>query len=396
MNATSVSCLLADDQQAPPKNKLATSKPRAYVGKLLVGVRPKMMVEPSGDPSSSTSSQTASSSPLHPPSSVDAPAPAAAAAPPPAPVPGAVVAAVLDATSILKSPEADGRHLQEQPSEADFVHSMTFANQHRETWGEDAVLNDDFGTCECDECQWIAGGRGRKQRRATAEIPDAIATAIANYKRQRPLPLQQSRALVKRFNRVSVWEWTLPWHAPPMVEFGGGSHRFVHVQRLRSHHSVLQRMGKGIAGSGAEEDGRVTLCDWTEGRVAWVPANGGEAIGYVHSSAKTTISASGATEPTTNTNTSSSESSTRGDRFATLIVAKIPCDLLDDTEASSAMNLSHTDEASSIQPPQWYELLCKAAQSQLQTARTGDAADVAPELVIGTEDAEVIKIALGR
>src|SRR3569623_1001564 len=56
----------------------------------------------------------------------------------------------------------------------DFLSSMTFANASH-------------GSCDCDECGYSSSSRAKDR-----VIPETIAKAIDTYKRQRPLPLQQT------------------------------------------------------------------------------------------------------------------------------------------------------------------------------------------------------------
>jgi hypothetical protein len=154
-----------------------------------------------------------------------------------------------------------------------FQASMTFAS----TGGG--------GGCDCDEC-----GVGVNY------LPNAIASAVKRYKAEiqaMPLKRTQHRALGKREPQtsvaVSVYEWTLPADAEPLVEFGN-SHRFIWIQRLPET-SVLKAIGKGIIGSADEEKQRVAL-DWKQGDIVFVPSNGGKAVGWIHHGATGTAPSS--------------------------------------------------------------------------------------------------------
>lgn len=73
--------------------------------------------------------------------------------------------------------------------------------------------------CDCDECDMI---------------PADIVQAIQRHKRQKlidvPLTRTQDRALVKRCESISVWKWTMPLNAEPLIEFGN-SHRIIFVKQ---------------------------------------------------------------------------------------------------------------------------------------------------------------------
>jgi hypothetical protein len=158
-----------------------------------------------------------------------------------------------------------------------FEASMTFASI-------DTSLG---GACDCDECG-VSG----------AKLPNAIASAVKRYKaaiQSMPLKRTQHRALCKREQQVSVYEWTLPADAEPLVEFGN-SHRFIWIQRLPET-SVLKAIGKGIIGSADEENQRVAL-DWKQGDIVFVPSNGGKAVGWVHHDHAAPSSEEGAGEDT--------------------------------------------------------------------------------------------------
>jgi hypothetical protein len=73
--------------------------------------------------------------------------------------------------------------------------------------------------CDCDECDMI---------------PADIVQAIQRHKRQKlidvPLMRTQDRTLVKRCESISVWKWTMPLNAEPLIEFGN-SHRIIFVMQ---------------------------------------------------------------------------------------------------------------------------------------------------------------------
>lgn len=95
-----------------------------------------------------------------------------------------------------------------------FLASMTFSSV-------------DFGRgCECDECD---------------QVPSDIRRAIQAHKRLKlqhvPLMRTQDRALVAREESITVWKWTMPLNAEPLIEYGN-NHRIVFVAHLPK---VIQR-----------------------------------------------------------------------------------------------------------------------------------------------------------
>jgi hypothetical protein len=190
------------------------------------------------------------------------------------------------------------RSMDDKPSDSTtpdpdpFQASMTFAS-----------IDHSLSACDCDEC-----GVGNY-------LPNAIASAVKRYKaavQAMPLKRTQHRALVKREEQVSVYEWTLPANnAEPLVEFGN-SHRFIWIQRL-SDASVLKAIGKGIIGSADEEKQRVAL-DWRQGNLIFIPSNGGKAVGWVHHAATSSVDATG------------DDNGTKQAGHAVLRIAKVPVD----------------------------------------------------------------------
>jgi len=138
-----------------------------------------------------------------------------------------------------------------------FLASMTFAS-----------MSGRLRDCDCDECE---------------SVPIAIANAVQRHKRLKlmsmPLKRSQDRCLVKRHDKLSVWKWILPLHAEPVLE-SGNSHRLVFIERLPEG-SVIKSIGKGIIGS-SDEEKRRTVLNWNVNSVYLVPANGGKAVGWIH------------------------------------------------------------------------------------------------------------------
>jgi hypothetical protein len=139
-----------------------------------------------------------------------------------------------------------------------FMSSMTFSS---------AAQGGGAG-CDCDECG-IA-------------VPGPILKAMREHKRQKletgPLKRTQERILVCRQDGLTVWKWTMPLDAEPLIEFGS-THRLIWLEKLPGR---LQSIGTGIIGSSDEEKTRNVL-DWEEGDIYLVPSNGGKAVGWIHS-----------------------------------------------------------------------------------------------------------------
>ena len=99
-----------------------------------------------------------------------------------------------------------------------FMASMTFAS----SGGAGAVR----GGCDCDECGGASSG---------LYTPQAIIDAIRQHKRQRneyqPMKRTQQRELVQRHGPLSVYKWTMPVDADPLVEFGT-AHRLIWIRTL--------------------------------------------------------------------------------------------------------------------------------------------------------------------
>ena len=180
---------------------------------------------------------------------------------------------------------------------------MTFA-----TAGNALLPNCDVAECDDDPTfptSSLLAGSAQRPRRSV--IPEAIRLAIQEHQTQakrqgNSIRRTQHRTLVRQSSalslpnvlsaatsatttstttaHVSVWEWTLPLGAEPMLEFGNGAvDRFIWVKRLSKQYQ-LQTIGTGVVGSAHEERGRRTL-DWQEGQVWHVPSCDGNAVGWI-------------------------------------------------------------------------------------------------------------------
>lgn len=159
------------------------------------------------------------------------------------------------------------RNNENQATDA-FLQSMTFAGKRQRHLGD----------CDCDECGVTPGG---------FVLPNEIKEAIDRFKRfKSTLKRRQERQLVKQEAvkigeetvTFSIWQWTLPSEAEPLLEFGN-NHRIVCVRRLCGK---LQHIGTGIVGSSSEEDGRYSLESWTVGSAHMLASRQGKAVGWVH------------------------------------------------------------------------------------------------------------------
>jgi hypothetical protein len=136
--------------------------------------------------------------------------------------------------------------------------------------------------CDCDQC-CIGSARNTQP----SQIPDSFRSALREYKRQKltqmPLRRSQLRTLLGRSfgcDPVAVWQWTMPPHADPLVEFGNHLiHRIIWIQRLHCR-LILKHVGTGILGSREEEEGRKQL-DWVEDDFILVSSEGTKSIGYI-------------------------------------------------------------------------------------------------------------------
>lgn len=162
------------------------------------------------------------------------------------------------------------RENEKQETDA-FLQSMTFADKKRQRH---------LGACDCDECGVSPGG---------FVIPNEIKDAIDRFKRTKSsLKRTQERQLVRQEAvqigdqtvMFSIWQWTLPSEAEPLLEFGN-NHRIVCVQRLGG---LLQHIGTGIVGSSSEEEGRYSLESWNAGSAHILASRQGKAVGWVHES----------------------------------------------------------------------------------------------------------------
>lgn len=158
---------------------------------------------------------------------------------------------------------------ENEQKEADsFLQSMTFAGKRQRH----------LGACDCDECGVTPGG---------FVLPNEIKEAIDRFKRtkstlkrtqERQLVRQEAVKIGEESAMFSIWKWTLPSEAEPLLEFGN-NHRIVCVQRLGG---ILQHIGTGIVGSSSEEDGRFLLESWTVGSSHVLASRQGKAVGWVH------------------------------------------------------------------------------------------------------------------
>ena len=109
-----------------------------------------------------------------------------------------------------------------------FMATMTFAT----SGGAGAAR----GGCDCDDC----GGPG-----AGLFTPQAIIDAIRAHKRKRneyqPMKRTQQRELVVRHGPISVYKWTMPVNADPLVEFGT-AHRLIWIRTLSKDVSKYHRL----------------------------------------------------------------------------------------------------------------------------------------------------------
>ncbi|KAG7371342.1 hypothetical protein IV203_019912 [Nitzschia inconspicua] len=214
----------------------------------------------------------------------------------------------------------------------DFLQSMTFA-----TAGEH------IRSCDCDEC---------------GNIPLSILAALRERKRQRletgPMKRTQHRELIQRYGTgVSVYRITMTSGASPLVEFGN-SHRVVWIQRKPAG-TYLYSIGKGIIGSSDEEESRLLLEDWKEGKVILVPSNGGKAVGWIYHNDKTDKDRdNGDTNDKGETATKSCDKELVSSGPAVVIVAKITQEKLKELEDDT------TDE------PDWVQGITQCCQESIQ------------------------------
>ena len=156
----------------------------------------------------------------------------------------------------------------------------------------------------------------------------------------------QSRILVNRGpNAVSLYSWILPHQAEPLVEFGS-SHRIVWVSRLPSEGSIFS-IGTGIIGSSDEEKSR-TRMDWKDGGIYLVPSNGGKAVGFVYHA---------------------SDSSEQGSGHAELKIAKIPQEMLIDSQGKESVVHFSKDDAAPYHRL-WVNSLEEKCRDLLESERT--------------------------
>jgi hypothetical protein len=278
----------------------------------------------------------------------------------------------------------------------------------------DRPASDDKGDEDSDRQQALlrVGGGG-------GDIPAAIASAVERHRKERRRAataagrrLEQTRTLRMRHGPCSVWEWNLPSPPPssalwpgtvqPVLEFGN-SHRIVWIQRCPGR---LQSIGpKGIVGSYDEESTRPDLADWTAGRVAFVPSNGGQAVGYLHRALGG--GAEGDEAPNEQgADLSPKHPSAAEGRYATLLIAKIPDQLiaLKGGREDRAMdyNAMTNDNPLGLQTsaPSWLKPLlqiCQQYVSETCQDRSPSASSRGAPLytILDSDDAAAVKAALG-
>ena len=186
-------------------------------------------------------------------------------------------------------------HPRKRKNVDDFVSSMTFANNRSNGFGGNVC------GCSDDDC----GGR-------IGAIPAPIYEALQSYKLSRltlnyhssgtpstgrhqyAIPLvfhgnkpKQQRHLMTRMDGVTVWKYSMPCDAEPLIEYGS-SHRLVYVEQL-SQESKIISIGRGIYGSRMEEQERV-LMNWKSKTWYLLPSNGGVSLGWIHKLEKSTAS----------------------------------------------------------------------------------------------------------
>jgi len=251
------------------------------------------------------------------------------------------------------SNETEKRPRDEESSDP-FLASMTFASVDRSL----AI------GCDCDEC----GTSTRGSSGGAGYVPAAIAEAVKRYKAamsSMPLKRTQDRYLVKRFSGVSVYEWTLPVEAQPLVEYGN-SHRLVWIQRL-STTSVIKSIGKGIIGSADEEKQRVAM-DWKQGQVVLVPSNGGKAVGWIHHNGGAASTKDSTEEDADNKNTG----------HASLRIAKAPVDLA-----------AAEGDAAAETEMQWHDVIRSVCERQLKKEK-----ESTTSIVLDETDSQLIREAM--
>jgi hypothetical protein len=239
------------------------------------------------------------------------------------------------------------------------VASMSFAQMER-------------GGCDCDEC----GPRSRVGQ-AVSVIPATIQHAIMQYKRQKlGIRRTQDRRLVERdaTTAVAVWNWTLPPGAEPLLEFGN-SHRLIWIKRLSA--GRLSSIGSGIVGSQAEEENRTVLDDWVQGRVMFVPSNGGKAVGWIHNHKDDDDDDKATPTTTTLEGTAAEVETRRGGGPAVLVIAKIP------------VEARVTNEEENDDDPNESFAWTRSLIAQCQPYRRKDAIHLS--IPLSTVDAKVVK-----
>ncbi|CAB9511273.1 expressed unknown protein [Seminavis robusta] len=238
-----------------------------------------------------------------------------------------------------------------------FLSTMTFASNSSGT----------RGGCDCDECYGAMG-----------YTPQSIIDAIRRHKRQRhesgPIKRTQLRELVAREGQLSVWKFTMPVDAAPLIEYGA-SHRLVWIRYLPKS-SALKTIGKGIVGSQDEERGRKELKSWKEGDVYLVPSNGGKAVAWIHGRPNTTTNNTKDEESKTSDNeatedqTQNDDNTNSGSGHAIVYICKIPKDCLGNNNTTK-----QEDNEGNTMP--WDEIVRTTCRSELQAMENGNHAEEA-------------------
>ena len=306
-------------------------------------------------------------------------------------------AGYAEETAIVRHDTADNDHTNSSTTNnsndtnigPSFMATMTFAS----SGGAGAAR----GGCDCDDC----GGPG-----AGLYTPQAIIDAIRAHKRKRneyqPMKRTQQRDLVARHGPISVYKWTMPVNADPLVEFGT-AHRLIWIRSLsedvRKCHrlhlwyrgdlfliascpsflcsafsyfrksSSLKTIGKGIVGSQAEEQGRQDLSSWNQGDVYLLPSNGGKAVALLHNSKNTTGDSretkdNESGEPSTSDSGSNASSSSSG--HAIIYICKIPQDLVANT-ANTSSPQDGSNENAEGDTPEWRRLIHSICSKSLES-----------------------------
>lgn len=262
--------------------------------------------------------------------------------------------------------DSDVGKTEKDSSTSSFMATMTFTNPHH-TQG--------FRCEGCDECDYY----NQRGSSSGSNIPNAIQAAIKAHKRGKiesgaPMRRTQNRSLVKRKGSISVYQWTLPKAAEPMLEFGQ-SHRLIWIHRLPKH-SVMKSIGKGIIGSSDEEKSRELLDDWKHGNVFLVPSTGGKAVGWIHHEKKSENNDQEAIKENTLTG------------HAVLYIAKIPKDQVLGVEGEA-----NNGARNEIDAKEWSEIVkavCTRGLKELEKSRESSS----PSFLLSEEDSKLVRDAI--